>query len=166
MFQYEVMSEQDAMQERFQLVKEGIYDAVITASQDTISANSGNPMMDMTVTVYDENGKARDIRDFLVFTKAMMWKVVHFADSAGILKEYEAGKLCSEVAIGKRVQVKITVEEGSEIPQDKLKGKPLGSKYPDKNKVEDYIKKGDQGVPGVQDPNSPPPFTDDEIPFL
>ena len=163
MFQYEPMSEQEAMQERFQLVKEGIYDAVITASQDTRSANSGNPMMDMTVTVYDENGKAHDVRDFLVFTKAMMWKVVHFADSAGILKEYEEGKLCSEVAIGKRVQVKITVEEGSEIPQDKLKGKPLGSKYPDKNKVEDYIKKSDQGAP-VQSEN-PAPFQDDDIAF-
>jgi len=164
MFQYEVMSEQDAMNERFQLVKEGIYDAVITASQDTVSANSGNPMMDMTVTVYDENGKARDIRDFLVFTKAMMWKVVHFADSAGIVKEYEEGKLCSEVAIGKRVQVKITVEEGSEIPQDKLKGKPMGSKYPDKNKVEDYIKKSDQGATSAKSEN-PAPFEDDDIAF-
>jgi hypothetical protein len=164
MFQYEVMSEQDAMNERFQLVKEGIYDAVITASQDTVSANSGNPMMDMTVTVYDENGKARDIRDFLVFTKAMMWKVVHFADSAGIVKEYEEGKLCSEVAVGKRVQVKITVEEGSEIPQDKLKGKPMGSKYPDKNKVEDYIKKSDQGATSVKSEN-PAPFEDDDIAF-
>lgn len=164
MFQYEVMSEQEAMQERFQLVKEGIYDAVITASQDTCSANSGNPMMDMTVTIYDENGKPHDVRDFLVFTKAMMWKVVHFADSAGITKEYEAGQLCSEVAIGKRVQVKITVEEGSEIPQDKLKGKPLGSKYPDKNKVEDYIKKSDQGATAAPSEN-PAPFTDDDIAF-
>ena len=53
MFHYDVMSEQEAMAERFQLMKEGIYDAVITASQDTTSASSGNPMMDMTVTVYD-----------------------------------------------------------------------------------------------------------------
>ncbi len=164
MFQYDVMSEQEAMAERFQLMKEGIYDGVITESQDKSSASSGNPMMDMTVTVYDENGKTHDVRDFLVFTKQMMWKVVHFAESANILKEYEAGKLCSEVAINKTVQVKIVVESGSEIPQDKLKGKPLGSKYPDKNKVEDYIKK-DQGASGASNGDTSPPSDDDDIPF-
>jgi hypothetical protein len=164
MFQYDVMSEQEAMAERFQLMKEGIYEAVITASQDTTSASSGNPMMDMTVTCYDEAGKPHDIRDFLVFTKQMMWKVVHFAESAGIQKEYAEGKLCSQVAINKTVKVKITVETGSEIPQDKLKGKPLGSKYPDKNKVEDYLPKGEQGASGVPNGDTPPPFVDDDIP--
>jgi hypothetical protein len=118
-------------------------------------------MMDMTVSVYDENGKAHDVRDFLVFTKQMMWKIVHFADSAGIVKEYEAGTLCSETAIGKRVRVKINVEEGSEIPQDKLKGKSLGSKYPDKNKVEDYVMKDSQNSLKKEDD----PFDDDDVAF-
>ena len=139
MIHYEVMSEQEAMAERFQILKEGEYEAMITASQDTQSINSGNPMMDMTVTVYDEKGKSHDIRDFLVFTKPMMWKVVHFANSAGILKEYEDGKLCSKLAIEKHVKVKVIIEEGREIPNDKLNGKPAGSKYNDKNKIEDYI---------------------------
>lgn len=141
MFQYQPMSEQEAMAERFQLLKEGVYEAVITASKDTTSANSGNPMMDMTVTVYDHDGKSHDVRDFLVFTKAMMWKIVHFADSAGLTKDYEDGALCSEKAINKAVMVKINVEDGREIPVDKLNGKPSGSKYPDKNKIEDYIKR-------------------------
>ena len=156
MFQYQPMSEQEAMAERFQLLKEGEYDAVITASSDSQS-KTGNPMMDMTVSVYDENGKSHDVRDFLVFTKIMMWKIVHFADSAGIVKEYEAGKLCSETAIGKRVRVKINVEEGNEIPEDKLKGKALGSKYPDKNKIEDYVKKDEQKPLANEDD----PFDDD-----
>jgi hypothetical protein len=66
------------------------------------------------------------------------------------------------MAINKSVKVKIVVEPGSEIPQDKLKGKPLGSKYPDKNKVEDYIKKEE----GAVSENNPPPFLDDDIPDL
>jgi len=163
MFSYDVMSEQEAIEERFNLLKEGEYDAVIAASQDKQSASSGNPMMDITLQVFDENGKARDVRDFLVFTKGMMWKVIHFADSAGILEAYEQGKLCSEVAIGNRVRVKITVEEGGEIPADKLKGKPAGSKYPDKNKVEDYIKKADQKPLAQKDEDDP--FKDDDISF-
>ncbi len=160
MFAYHVMSEQEAIEERYNLLKEGLYDAVVTFSQDKQSANSGNPMMDMTLQVFDENGKARDVRDFLVFTKTMMWRVIHFAESAGLLKQYQAGKLCSEIAIGSRVKVKIVVEEGREIPEDKLKGKPQGSKYPDKNKVEDYIKLiGNNRTPEAA------PFPDDDITF-
>ncbi|HHF7350857.1 TPA: DUF669 domain-containing protein [Legionella anisa] len=163
MFSYQVMNEQEAMQERFQLLKEGEYDAVITASQDTHSS-TGNPMMDMTVTVFDENGRKQDIRDFLVFTPKMMWKIIHFADSAGILKEYEEQKLCSQVAIDNRVRVKIKIEEGKLIPVEKLDGKPMGSKYPDKNKVEDYVKREDWKPLGHA-PNAMK-FEDDDVPFL
>ncbi len=161
MFVYEILSEQEAIEERFNLLKEGEYDAVITASHDKQSS-SGNPMMDITLQVFDHNGKARDVRDFLVFTKTMMWKVIHFADSAGLLPQYEQGKLCSEVAVGQRVRVKINIEEGSVIPEDKLKGKPAGSKYPDKNKVEDYIKKDDQKP--LEQKVEDDPFADDDMP--
>jgi len=138
MLRYEIMTEIEAMSERFQLLKEGIYDAVVTSSQDTQS-KKGSPMMDITLTVYDEEGKTHEVRDFLVFTRQMMWKVIHFAESAGIIKEYKEGKLCSKIAIDKRVLVKISTEEGKEIPGEKLNGKPLGTRYFDKNKIEDYI---------------------------
>lgn len=164
MFAYDVMSEREAMQERFQLLKEGEYDAVIESSQDKVSASSGNPMMDITLQVFDENGKPHAVRDFLVFTKTMMWKVVHFADSAGLIQAYEEQKLCSDVAIGNQVRVKITIEEGGFIPKDKLKGKPIGSKYPDKNKVDDYVKKEDQ-KPLASNASDADPFKDDDISF-
>ena len=139
-FEYEVMTEQEAMSERFQLLKEGVYEGVITSSEDK-NSSKGNPMMDMTVTVFDKNGKSFEIRDFLVFSKVCMWKVVHFVESADCAKEYQDGKFCSEIAINKRVLVKVGVEPGALIPEDKLNGKPLGSKYFDKNKIEDYLKK-------------------------
>jgi hypothetical protein len=157
MFKYDVYTEEQAMAGRFQLMKEGVYDAVVTASQDTQS-KTGNAMMDITLSVYDESGKTHDIRDFLVFTKGMMWKVVHFADSAGIMKEYEEGKLCSETAINKSVKVKISMEQGREIPEEKLQGKASGSRYPDKNKVEDYVKNEDKKI-------ELNPELDDDIPF-
>ena len=152
MFSYQVYSEQEAMIERFQLLKEGEYDAIISASHDK-SSSTGNPMMDMTVSVFDENGKSHDVRDFLVFTKTMMWKVVHCADSAGVLPEYESQKFCSDAVIGKRVRVKVAMEEGSVIPDDKLNGKLPGSKYPNKNKIEDYIKRSDNDTFGDDDIN-------------
>jgi len=138
MFSYQVYSEEQAMQERYQLLKKGEYEGYVKESIDKMSS-SGNPMMDMTITVYDESGRSYDIRDFLVFTKPMMWKIVHFAKSSGLLQEYMKGKLCSDLVKNKRVRVKINLEEGREIPLDKLKDKPQGSKYPDKNKIEDHL---------------------------
>ncbi len=163
MFAYQVMNEQEAMAERFQLMKEGEYDAIISSSQDKVSVNSGNPMMDMTISVFDDNGKSHDVRDFLVFTNAMMWKVIHCANSAGLVKEYESGKFCSEIVIGKRVRVKIKTEKGGLIAEDKLQGKPLGSRYPDKNKIDDYVMKEDQK--SLENNNFADPLKDDDIPF-
>lgn len=159
MFIYTPITEQEAIEERYHLLKEGEYDAIVSVSQDKVSANSGNPMMDITLQVFDEDGKARDVRDFLVFTKSMMWKVIHFANSAGVLKEYQEGKLCSDIVVGNRVRVKITIEEGSEIPHDKLKGKSPGSKYPDKNKVDDYLANQSK----IKKESAP--FEDDELAF-
>ncbi len=161
MLNYQVYSDQEAQEERYNLLKEGYYDAVIASSVDKTSS-SGNPMMDITLQVFDENGRARNVRDFLVFTKSMMWKVIDFADSAGIKEAYNEGRLCSDLAIGNRVRVKVTVEPGSEISFDKLQGKPSGTRYPDKNKVEAYIRKG------VQERSLPPtdddPFADHDVP--
>lgn len=144
MFAYEAMDEETAMQERYQLLKEGEYDAVVQKSEDKTSTNSGNNMMDVTLAVYDAEGKTHSVRDFLVFTPKMMWKVIHCAGSADLMNDYTLGRFCSIALTGKRVRVKIGIEEGNEIPIDKLNGKALGSKYPSKNKVEDYIKKSDQ----------------------
>ena len=161
-FSYTALTESEAMAERFQLLKEGEYDAVITSSKDTISANSGNNMMDMTVTVFDNDGRSHDVRDFLVFTKPMMWKVVHFANSANIFNEYQAGNLCSDIVVNKSVRVKIGIEKGKEIPMEKLNGKTSGSCYPDRNKIESYIIKN-VSVTGENPKDSD--IKDDDIPF-
>lgn len=161
MFDYDVLTEEQAMQERFQLLPGGDYDAVITSSVDKQS-QSGNPMMDMTVDVYDVNGTPHSLRDFLVFTKGMMWKIIHCAESAGLMQAYESKKFCSDTVRGCTVRVRITTEKGGEIPEDKLKGKPFGSCYPDKNKIQDYLGKV-EGNKFTQEKDES--FIDDEIPF-
>ncbi len=158
MLSYEVMDEETAMNERFQLLKEGEYDAVVMSSEDKVSS-SGNHMMEIILAVYDAEGKAHSVRDFLVFTKPMMWKVIHCADSAKVKKAYLDGKFCSRVLVDNGVRVKVGVEAGKEIPSDKLNGKPQGSKYPDKNKIEDYIKECDQAPLSHSSPE------DEDIPF-
>eukprot|EP00919_Chromeraceae_sp_WS-2016_P027778 GHVR01065847.1.p1 GENE.GHVR01065847.1~~GHVR01065847.1.p1 ORF type:complete len:165 (-),score=20.31 GHVR01065847.1:150-644(-) len=164
------MDEQEAMQERFQLLPRGEYDAVIVKSEDKQS-HSGNPMMDMTLHVYDKEGVTHPVRDFLVFTKSMMWKAIHCAESAGIIDLYKSGKLCSNIIEGKTVRIKLGIEEGKEIPEDKLGDRSRGDKYPDKNKVEDYVKNespssrqtaGGYSRPPMQQPLS---NEEDDVPF-
>lgn len=160
MFDYEVMEEEEAMQERFQILKEGDYDAVIEVSEDKMSS-SGNPMMAMTLNVFDQEGRMHSIKDYLVFTKNMMWKVIHCADSAGLTDAYKSKRFSSDVVAGKRVRIKLGIEAGKDIPEDKLNGKPYGSKYPDKNKVEDYLKRQDNGQSLPTDIDN----TDQDVPF-
>lgn len=167
MFPYDPMKEEDAMKERFSLMEDGEYEGVIDVCESKMSGN-GNHMFDMTISVFDVNGRPQQVRDFLVFSPKMMWKIIHCCDSAGVLAEYEAKQLCPELLVGKNVRVKITFEEGSVIPQDKLKGKAFGSKYPDKNRVDDYVKKADQGAiakpAAAATPAGDLPF-DDDVPF-
>ena len=160
MFNYDVLSEEQAMQERFQLLPDGEYEAVVDASIDKPSSN-GNPMMEVTLSVYDANGHHHPVKDYLVFTRGMMWKVIHFAESAGVMKEYTEKKFCSDLIINKSVRVRLAIEKGGEIPFDKLKGKAPGSRYSDKNKVEDYLSR-DKAISNVVKDSA---FHDDDIPF-
>ena len=164
MLQYEVMSAQEAEQERFQLLKEGEYDAVVYSAEDKTSSTR-NPMMDVMLTVYDEEGKTHSVRDFLVFTRSMMWKIINCADSADILPEYNQGRFCSNTLINKNVRVRIGIEEGKPIPDDRLQGKAPGSLYPAKNKVIGYIKKDEQKPLGHKVPERSEQMEDDEVPF-
>lgn len=158
MFAYEPMTESQAMKERFQLLQDGTYDACIRKVSERQSS-SGNWMFEVSLDIYHPEGGINSIRDYLVFTKGMMWKIIHCATSAGLLKEYEEGKLTSELLIDKNVKVVVKSQAGNLIPEDKLNGKPPGSKYPDKNVIEDYLK-SETVTSSANDL-----FKDDDIPF-
>lgn len=158
MFNYEPMSKDQAQQERFSLLKDGYYDAhVFDAIEKTSS--TGNPMIEMHLKVYDDTGRPNDVRDFLVFTPKMNWKVINCAESADLAKEYSEKKFCGDLLKDKNVRVLISTQAGTEIPTEKLNGKPPGSRYPDKNVVQDYVLREGKTSVGLAD------FKDDEIPF-
>lgn len=138
MFDYDVMTEEEAMKERFQLLDDGEYDAVIDTISERLSS-TGNNMIEVNLSVYDKNGKPHPIRDFWVFTPKMMWKIIHGCKSAGLSVEYENKTFNPVMLSGKCVRVLISTQTGKMIPNEKLNGKPQGSVYPDKNSVDDYI---------------------------
>lgn len=137
MFDYQVMSKDDAEKARFSLLTKGKYHGVISAVEPKIS-NSGNHMLVINVSVYDSTGLPTDIRDYLVMMNSMMWKFIHCCEATGLLKEYEDKTFKPEMLLMKNVIVDIDVDQGKEIPQDKLNGKAPGSKYPSKNVIVNY----------------------------
>jgi len=160
MFSYDVMTEEEAMRERFQLLEDGEYNAVITRAEARISTNSGNPMIEVDLDVYDKNGRAHVVRDFLVFTRSMTWKVIHCTNAVGLQKEFESKQLQPEMLVNKNVRVMVSVQAGGLIPTDRLKGKPEGSKYPDKNVIQDYVGQTELSLVEKEEP-----FFDDSVPF-
>src|SRR5215208_4347659 len=137
-FSYEPMSEEECMKERYSLMNDGIYQGRIS-KVSTRRSSTGNPMAEVGVEVYDKEGKIHYLKDYLVFTSKMMWKIKHAADSANLTKEYEEKKFHPLHLEGKNVMVAVNTQKGQEIPFDKLGDKPVGSKYPDKNVVNDYV---------------------------
>lgn len=157
---YKALNEEDVMKARFNLLDDGEYDAVVKMASRRMS-KSGNVMADMVLSVFDSNGHPTDVRDFLVFMPTMLWKIKHFCDSSGQEQLYAEEKFCPENAAMQHVRVRIGRQTGNEIPEDKLNGKPYGSRYPDKNVVEDYIAGKSATPPARKEDN----FHDDQIPF-
>lgn len=163
-FAYKPMTEQDAMKARYQLLDDGEYDAVVFDILPRMSS-SNNWMWEIYLNVYDKNGNVTKIRDYLVFSEKMMWKVIHCADSAGLSQEYMDGKFMPELLKNASIRVAIKTQAGSEIPVEKLQGKAPGSKYPDKNVVNDYVKRI-VTPKAANDATAPAkPAFDDDIPF-
>jgi hypothetical protein len=157
---YRALNEEDVMKARFNLLDDGEYDAVVKMASRRMS-QAGNVMADMVLSVFDENGHPHDVRDFLVFTQAMLWKIKHFCDSSGQEQLYKDDKFTPEDAAMQHVRIRLGRQIGNEIPEDKLNGKPYGSRYPDKNVVEDYIAGKNATPPAAKKDD----FHDDLIPF-
>jgi hypothetical protein len=158
-FDYTPLSEEEAQRKRFQLLDDGIYDAVIDKAISKMSA-SNNAMGEIHLSVFDKNGHPAPVRDYVMFSPNMIWKTRHLCDAAALQKEFDEGKFRPEMAENKRVRVLVGTQKGKEIPFEKLNGKPVGSLYPDKNIIHDYV----PFDPSANDAVTKDVFNDD-IPF-
>lgn len=155
------LSEEDL--NRTELVEDGVYDFEVIKSTRKVS-RGGNPMAELNLKVWGKDGKEYFMFDYLVFSSVNLniRKVKHFCDAVGLQNEYKIGQLPEEL-IGFSGKAHIIFKEGDLIPEDKLKGKPVGSKYPDKNIVEDYI--AHEIKPSTLQPIKENSIINDDIPF-
>lgn len=137
------------------LIKPGIYDFEVVAAEDAIS-KAGNEQIKLQLKVWTDNGRERFVFDYLL--AAMEFKVGHFAETTGLIKEYQAGTLEASDCYGKSGKCKIYTSK------DKT------GEFGDKSAVADYIpgdevfaKKTQEKVNSSKQKNDD--FLDDPLPF-
>lgn len=116
------------------LLPEGNYSFVIREAKQRLSS-TGNPMIEVLISIVDNNGNNRNIKDYLLSTDKMIYKLKHLCDSIGVLKDYERGILDLVKFVNQKGQAKIIIQKGG-VSAD-------GSLYPDKNAVKDYLKRSE-----------------------
>ncbi len=129
------------------LVDPGVYDFEVMEAEDTTS-KAGNDMVALGIRIEDGNGRGLKILDWLVATDGGAYKVRHFAESVGLLAQYEKGDMPAGMMIGKTGRAKIGV-------------KPAEGQYRAKNTVQDYV----AGGAGALSTFAKGGLEDDEIPF-
>lgn len=105
------------------LFPKGEYNAVVKRATEKTSSG-GNNMIELILTCYGPGDSTTDVFDYLVFTPAILYKVRHFCESAGI--DFNKGDLTAEECLDMNVKVKLKIDKGDE-------------KYREKNAVDDYV---------------------------
>jgi len=126
--QFQPKTEDEIARER--LREEGKYPFTVTSAVDKVSKNN-NPMIVVELDVFDTNGNAFSITDYIM--ASMAFKLRHFAFCVGLGADYEAGILHPESMAGKSGTLKLGIQAGKDG-------------YPPKNVVKDYDKDVIQSV--------------------
>lgn len=107
---------------RESLLAAGTYPFEVMEALEKVS-QKGNDMIKLKLNVFGPNGEQAHVYDYLL--ESMAFKLRHFAETTGLLKEYDSGQLSPHSCIGKGGFVKLGIEESAG--------------YPPKNAVKDYI---------------------------
>lgn len=138
---FQAKTEKEIQEEK--LIPEGDYDFTVVRAEEAVS-KKGNPMLKITLGVYMSNGTQRLVNDYLM--EAVAYKLRHFCDSVGVLKDYEAGCVNAPDLEGRSGKVRLIIKEQKD--------------FPDKNEVKDYL------IDATPTEAKQPASSDDDMPDL
>jgi hypothetical protein len=131
MFEYKVLTEEELMAQR-KLLTDGIYQFQSINSEYGYSKTSGNPMITLTLKLWDSSAKEYTVKDYLV--ASLVYKIKHFWESVGKPEKYN----------GLNDYHEFNHQSGIvEIKLEKDKNSNSGKEYP---RVVDYIKRPDNKI--------------------
>lgn len=146
---------QKIQEESYKLLQPGIYSFKVIEASEGVSKTSGNPMLTLSLGIWDEAGEAYTVKDYLVVTDKMIYKFKHFWASVGQPEMYgqpiEAWQL-----EGLEGKLKTRLEE-----QEVERKDGLGKQKMKFIRVEDYVKSNikSRSLESVDD------LAEDDIPF-
>ena len=104
--------------ELLDLWPEGEYSFEVAKADETTSSN-GNDMIVLHCNVYNEEGRVKVFRDYLV--ESVAFKLKASCKALGLLDAYNTGKLSALDFEGKKGELKLGIEEGKDGYQDRNK---------------------------------------------
>jgi hypothetical protein len=107
-----------------ELLRDGVYDFEVAEATEETSSKTGADMIKLKLTVFDSKGFPRTVFDYLM-EGAMAYKMLHFAESTGLTRQYNSGELSAFDCENKTGRLKIGKE-------------PARGEYRAKNNVVDY----------------------------
>lgn len=134
------------------LLPNGNYGFEIVKAEERKSKSSDNYMFALSLKVFNEDGDAKFVDDYIVFTDRWAFKLRHLAASVGLVAEYEAGTLKDHDLVGKTGVAKIIIQKDKD-PEAQSK-----------NAVRDYIVIDKTEVPASTIAQSEEALSD-KIPF-
>lgn len=108
------------------------YEATIEKVEETISKKSGDPMLNVHLTVYGPNGQTQTLHEYITTApagsgrKGSLFKLRAIASALGLYEEFKAGKLNPHKLVGQNVLVQLAQE--------------YDVQYGDKNVITQYSK--------------------------
>lgn len=137
---------------------------VITTNKDGshLTDKNGNDMAKLKLLVWDNELRERIIFTYISGGGTFAFKLRHFAQSIGMLHEYENSEFNIHRALDKSGKAEIVIKKGT------LKNDGSGEMWADRNDVKDFISVSDNNVNIPINRNSSIPASqieDDEVPF-
>lgn len=117
------------------LLPAGTYPFEVIAASDEFS-KAGNEMIKLKLSVFGNDGDAHHVFDYLL--EKLAFKLRHFAETTGLLKDYEKGELTAFACNEKAGYVKISIEDSPG--------------YGAKNVVKDYVVPASDAKPAPAKP--------------
>jgi hypothetical protein len=149
----QIKAEQDAA---LGIWEAGWYDFEIGDGLETTS-KAGNDMIELSISVYDQAGNRKSLKDYLV--EAMAFKLKRCCEACGLLDRYQRGDLRGEMFNGKTGRLRLGIEKG------KPNNDGSGNNYPDKNRIEEYEKPKPGTARAASRQAVPSGDLNDEVPF-
>lgn len=133
------------------LLPDGDYDFEVLDAVEKQDAN-GRDYISLKLGVWNSSGKQEWVFNNLSSADSMQWKLRHFCEAVGIVKDYETGNINAQNLIKLCGKFKVYTR------------KDKAGQHPDRNDVKDYIPRAVE-LPAQGIKQEKPPVDDDDMPF-